>query len=94
MKRYYNVDRIHRISPEVSITTRRLSQNKRNQQSKKRMKFGITIPNLVKEALILDTQNKNTLWADGIKKEMTALDKAGVFQYKPQIGRASCRERV
>ena len=61
MKRYHNVDRIERISSEVSITTRRLSQNKRNQKSKKQMKFGITIPNSVRDAIILDTQNKNTL---------------------------------
>ena len=46
------------------------------------MKFGISIPNLVREALILDTKNKNNLWAEVIKKEITILDSAGVFQYK------------
>ena len=78
----YNIYRIVRINPEIKITTKRLSQNKRNQQSKKRMKFEISISNSVREALILDTKNKNNLWAEAIKKEMTALDNTGVFQYK------------
>ena len=82
MKKYYNIDRIVRINSDKKITTRRLSGNKRNQQSKKRMKFGISIPNSVREALLLDSKNKNNLWSEAIKKEMTALDKAGVFQYK------------
>ena len=46
------------------------------------MKFGISIPNSVREALLLDAKNKNNLWSEAIKKEMTALDNAGVFQYK------------
>ena len=37
---------------------------------KGRMKFGITIPGTVEEALELDRKNGNTLWADAIKKEM------------------------
>ena len=47
------------------------------------IKFGIKVPNLVREALIFDSENQNTLWLDAIKKEMTALDQAKVFQYMP-----------
>jgi hypothetical protein len=39
-------------------------------------KFGIEIPRTVKEALELDRQNGNTLWADAIAKEMTEVHKA------------------
>ena len=83
MQRYHNIDRIRRINTGNELTIRRISRNKRNEQSKKRAKFGIKIPNSVREALLLDTENKNNLWAEAIKKEMTALDNAGVFQYKP-----------
>ena len=34
------------------------------------MKFGVMIPSSVQEALELDKQNGNTLWADAIEKEM------------------------
>ncbi len=33
-------------------------------------KFGIEVPNTVKDALALDRKNGNTLWADAIAKEM------------------------
>ena len=45
------------------------------------MKFGIKIPNSVKEALLFDKENNNNTWSEAIKKEMGALDKAGVFEY-------------
>ena len=82
MQRYYCIDRINRLEQKKQIKMRRLSRNKINERKKQRTKFGIKVPNSVKEALLLDSQNKNTLWADAIKKEMTALDKAGVFEYK------------
>ena len=44
---------------------------KRNMRYLKRNeKFGIAIPNNVKEALQLDKENGNTLWADAIATEM------------------------
>ena len=43
---------------------------------KRTHKFGIEIPKTLKEALELDRQNGNTLWADGIAKEMTKVQKA------------------
>jgi len=33
--------------------------------------------------LTFDAINKNTLWADAIKKEMVALEAAGVWEYHP-----------
>ncbi len=33
-------------------------------------KFGIKLPNTIKEALELDKKNGNTFWADAIAKEM------------------------
>ena len=47
------------------------------------MKFEIRVPNSVREALLLDMENKNNLWAKAIIKEMEALDNVGFFKYKP-----------
>ena len=49
----------------------------------KRIKFGIQIPNNVKEALEQDKINQNNLWGEAIMKEMSALMKAGVFSFYP-----------
>ena len=65
------------------LQIRRLSRNKRIQKKSKVIKFGITVPNNVKEALILDKENGNNLWAEAIQKEMTALNKASVFIHYP-----------
>jgi hypothetical protein len=43
---------------------------------KRTHKFGIEVPKTVTEALALDRKNGNTLWADGIAKEMTEVCKA------------------
>ena len=43
---------------------------------KRTHKFGIELPKTVKEALALDRKNGNTLWADGIAKEMNEVHKA------------------
>ena len=82
MRRYYDIDRVYRINKIKEIKTRRISRNKRNEKQRKRMKFGIKIPNSVKEALLFDKENNNNMWSEAIKKEMGALDKAGVFEYK------------
>ena len=52
---------------------------------KKQMKFEIRVPNSVREALLLDMENKNNLWAKAIIKEMEALDNVGFFKYKPSM---------
>ena len=48
-----------------------------------RIKFGITVPNSVKEVLELDKKNKNNLWGDAIIKELKALEKTNVFAFYP-----------
>ena len=80
MHRYYNTDRVHRIN---LIRVRKISRNKRNQQNKSDIKCGIKVPINVRQALLFDKENKNTLWADAIMKEMTALYKAEVFKFYP-----------
>ena len=83
MSYHYNVDRIMRIRKYQEIFNRRLSRNKQMEKRRNRIKFGIRVPNSVREALIFDRENKNNLWAEAIKKEMGALDKAQVFRYQP-----------
>lgn len=40
---------------------------------KKNLKFGVTVPMTVAEALCLDTENKNSLWKDALEKELTRV---------------------
>ncbi len=51
---------------------------------KRTHKFGIEIPNTVKEALALDHKNGNTLWVDAIAKEMREVRIA--FNILPDAG--------
>ena len=76
--------RIHGINLKIrkndeqylkSVIKRMKNQNK--------TKFGIKIPQNVKEALLFDKFNKNTKWADAIAKEMEALRKLDVFEFLP-----------
>ena len=83
MHRYYNTDKFIRIHKTMEINNRRLSRNKRQQTKTARVKFGIKVPNNVKQALEFDRENKNNLWGEAIAKEMTALTKAGVFSFYP-----------
>ena len=78
MNNYYNIDRIRRIDKIKSIKMRRISKNRRNKKMKIREKFGIEVPRNVRHALLLDAKNKNSLWAEAISKEMSALEKAKV----------------
>ena len=86
MHRMYRTDRISRMVNMLNVkelNMRRISRNKRVTKQKKRTKYGISVPNSVKEALELDIINKNTLWGDAMVKEMMALEKAKVFTYFP-----------
>ena len=40
---------------------------------KRTHKFGIRLPKTVKEALEIDKENGNTMWADSMQKEMNAM---------------------
>lgn len=46
-------------------------------------KFGFKIPRSTREALLLDQEAQNHLWAEAIAKEMDSLDRLGVFVYYP-----------
>ena len=83
MKRSYNISRIARIYRIKELKFNHISRNKRNEKRGMRTKFGIEVPRNVKEALAFDEINKNTLWSDAIKKEMTALETAGVWEFHP-----------
>ena len=85
LSRIYNVDKFMKIrkNNEIKLHFRRISKNFRDEKNKNREKFGIKILNSVKEALSLDKINKNTLWADAMKKEMNGLNNANCFSYFP-----------
>jgi hypothetical protein len=51
--------------PIISLVNKRTTR-----YLKRTQKFGIEVPKTVKEALVLDRKNGNTLWADAIAKEM------------------------
>ena len=69
------------LKKELQI--RQLSRNGRAKMKSKVIKFGIKVPNNVREALSLDKENGNNLWAEAIQKEMTALNQASVFIHHP-----------
>ena len=50
-------------------------------------KFGVRVPRNIKEALALDKENKNNLWAQAIKKEMDKIMEFEVFTI-PKDGKA------
>ena len=52
-------------------------------KKKGKVKFGIEVPNNVKHALLLDRRNGNNAWGEAITKEMSALTKAGVWDFRP-----------
>ena len=61
----------------------KLSQNQCNRKIKVCEKFGIKVHTNTREALIMDRMNNNNLCSDDITKEMSALERLGVFQYYP-----------
>jgi hypothetical protein len=79
--REYNIDRTVRVT-RVRAVKNRMSKNSQNAKIKDRTKYDIRVPNNTREALLLDKTNKKTYWADAIAKEMTALDRLNVFEYK------------
>ena len=83
LHRHHNISRILRTDPYHHIRIRRLSKNQRSLKKKGKIKFGIEVPNNVKHALLLDRRNGNNAWGEAIIKEMSALTKAGVWEFKP-----------
>ena len=83
LHRHYNIERTQRLFDIKEIKIRRLSKNQRNSKKKNRVKFSIEVPNNVRRALLLDKKNGNNAWSEAILKEMLALTKAGVWEFKP-----------
>ena len=83
MQNHHNIARTLRLDSYKQMKIRRLSKNQRNLKKKDRVKFGIEVPNNVRHALLLDKKNGNNAWGEAILKEMTALTKAGVWEFKP-----------
>ena len=59
----------------------KLSHNQLNKKIRVCEKFGIKVPNSTREALMMDRMNNNTLWEDDTTKDISALERLGVFQY-------------
>ena len=91
VRRLYQVHKI--VVPDQAITTRRArnfrganklnrpSGNARRANQPQREKFGIKIPSNVLEALQLDADNGNKLWAEAIAKEMDAQNEKEVWEF-------------
>ena len=82
MNRHNNIGRTMRLQLCKEMKVRRISKNQRTLKNKNRTKFGITVSNNVRHALLLDKQNNNQAWSEAILKEMNALTKAGVWEFK------------
>ena len=59
--------------PYVLRKSYRIITGVKAQVLKKRFKYGFEVPETVARAIELDEINCNTLWQDGIEKEMTAV---------------------
>ena len=65
---------------------KKLSRNRRPKDESSDFLYGIRVPRSTEQALQLDKENGNTLWADAIKKELGTIWKMGTFK---QVGRQS-----
>jgi hypothetical protein len=84
VRRLYNIDATYRVYRTRRAKANRMSKNARNARAtinKKKVKMGIEIPRNTKEALFFDRQNKTTLWADAIFKEMCGLRRLNVCKF-------------
>ena len=58
-------------APYALCKRNRIISKVKSKVLKKHMKYGVKVPRTVREALILDQENGNTLWQDAIAKEMS-----------------------
>ena len=58
-------------------------RNDRVSTNKMRQKFGIVMPNSMKEVLLAEKVNGDTKWNDAINKEMMALEKLNAWKFHP-----------
>ena len=83
MRKHHNIGRTQQLFDIKEMKIRRLSKNQRSIKKKNKVKFGIEVPNNVRHALALDKKNGNNAWSEAILKEMSALTKAGVWEFMP-----------
>ena len=62
---------------------RRKTKAGRNNRHMGEVKYGVRVPNNYKEAIRLDKENGNTLWAEATAKEMFSLKKLACFRVAP-----------
>lgn len=79
--RIYNVDATMRVRRNRQTRVNSLRSKLPKNTNRPSEKFGFKIPRNTREALILDREAGNTLWADAISKEMKSLDTLDVFEY-------------
>jgi Reverse transcriptase (RNA-dependent DNA polymerase) len=65
---------------------KKLSRNRRPKDESSDFLYGVKVPRSTEQALQLDKDNGNTLWADAIRKELGTIWKMGTFK---KIGRQS-----
>ena len=70
LKYIKNPKRFLRLTKQIFLTKKKNGP---------KYKFGVRVPRNIKEALALDKENKNTLWAQAIKKEMDKIMEFEVF---------------
>ncbi len=63
------------------VAKKPLEQNRRNNSAMGGVKYGVKIPKNVKEALMIDTFNKDDLWTEAIIMEISALMGRQTFEY-------------
>ena len=49
--------------------------------NKMREQFGVTVPNAIKESLLIDKITGNSKWQDATKKEMMSLEKSNDWKF-------------
>ena len=80
--RAYNVDSMYRTYRTRRAKANGTPKNARTAietKHKNKEKMGINVPRNTREAIFFDKQDKNTLWADAIFKEMSGLRRLNVF---------------
>jgi hypothetical protein len=66
-------------------TVRRVQNKKKRKYSPKpTFKYGVLVPQSVRQALEYDKENGNTLWYDAMEKEMSSLARLECFEFKPE----------
>ena len=69
------------LTLKLELDDQETKKLKKKVKSSKKERCGMSIPRNTREALMLDKNNGNTLWAEAIANERTALEAKGVFKF-------------